>query len=148
VVCVALEEKDEVRLMSHFTKVKTKIKNFGRLKATLSQLDYSFEEATEDTTMNIRGWNKDTAEVLLKIKTGGSYDIGVIKNKEGFYEFIADWWGVETTTGLTQEDFINKITRQYAYSTIIEKIRQKGYDLVTEEVDEKQNIRIVVRKWE
>lgn len=134
--------------MSHFTKVKTKIKNFGRLKATLSQLDYSFEEATEDTTMNIRGWNKDTAEVLLKIKTGGSYDIGVIKNKEGFYEFIADWWGVETTTGLTQEDFINKITRQYAYSTIIEKIRQKGYDLVTEEVDEKQNIRIVVRKWE
>lgn len=134
--------------MSHFTKVKTKIKNFVRLKDILKKLNYSYEESTEDGTINIHGWNKEETEALLKIKTGGSYDIGVIQNKEGFYEFIADWWGVETTTGLTQDDCINKITQQYAYTTIIEKIRKKGYDLVTEEVDDKQNIRLVVRKWE
>jgi hypothetical protein len=133
--------------MSHFTKVKTKIKNLTQLKTTLDQLDYSYESSTEDVTMEIHGWNKDKTDVLLKIKTGGSYDIGVVENQEGGYEFVADWWGVETTTGLTQEDFINKITQQYAYSTIIEKIKKKGYDLITEEVDDKQTIRLVVRKW-
>ncbi|MBN2532190.1 MAG: DUF1257 domain-containing protein [Spirochaetales bacterium] len=134
--------------MSHFTKVKTEIKSFIRLKEILEELDYLYEQSTDGVAINIRGWNKEETEVLLKIKTGGSYDIGVIKNEDGFYEFVADWWGVETTTGLTQEDFINKITRQYAYATVMEKIRKKGYDLITEEVDEKQNIRIVVRRWE
>ena len=134
--------------MSHFTKVKTKIKNLNRLKKILQELDFSYEESMETSNIKIRGWNKEETEVLLKIKTGGSYSIGVIKNKEGFYEFVADWWGVETTSGLEQENFINKITRQYAYTTIIEKIRKKGYDLVTEEVDDSQNIRLVVRRWE
>ena len=134
--------------MSHFTKVKTNIKNFIRLKDILKALHYSYEQSTENTQVSIKGWNKENTGVLLKIKTGGSYDIGVIKNEQGLFEFVADWWGVETTTGLTQEDFINKVTQQYAYSTIREKMKQKGYDLVTEEVDDKQNIRIVVRRWE
>ena len=134
--------------MSHFTKVTTKIKNLIRLKDVLKASDYTFEEATDQNTINIKGWNKETTEVLLKIKTGGSYEIGVVQNQEGQYEFVADWWGVETTAGLTQKDFIDKITQQYAYSTVREKMKQKGYDVVTEEVDEKQNIRIVVRKWE
>jgi hypothetical protein len=134
--------------MSHFTKVKTKIKSLIRLKDVLKASNYTFEEATEQNTLQIKGWNKDTTEVLLKIKTGGSYEIGIVQNQEGQYEFVADWWGVETTSGLAQKDFIAKITQQYAYSTVCEKMKQKGYDLVTEEVDEKQNIRIVMRKWE
>ncbi|MBN2444852.1 MAG: DUF1257 domain-containing protein [Spirochaetales bacterium] len=134
--------------MSHFTKVKTRIKNFIRLKDILKTCEYTYEEASEHNTISIKGWNKETTEVLLKIKTGGSYDIGVVQNEKGLYEFVADWWGVETTAGITQEDFMNKITQQYAYSTIREKMNKKGYDVVTEEVDNKQNIRIVLRKWE
>ena len=134
--------------MSHFTRVKTKIKNLIRLKDILKVLDYSIVESSTENKITVKGWNKDQTEVLVKIKTGGSYDIGIVRNEEGFYEFVADWWGVETTTGLTQEDFLNKITQQYAYSTIKDKIKQKGYDLVTEEVDDKQNIRIVIRRWE
>jgi hypothetical protein len=134
--------------MSHFTTVKTQISDLVRLKTIINEMGYGILEASEGLKIYIDGWNKAKEEVILKIKTGCSYDIGVIRNEEGMYEFVADWWGVESTSGIVQEDFINKITQKYAYSTVMDKIREKGYDVVEEEVDDKQTIRIVVRRWE
>jgi hypothetical protein len=134
--------------MSHFTTVKTQISDLVRLKTIINELGFTIEEATETLKVFINGWNKSKEEALIKIKTGCSYDIGVIKNEEGMFEFVADWWGVESTAGIVQEEFINKITQKYAYSTVMDKIREKGYDIVEEVVDDKQSIRIVVRRWE
>jgi len=134
--------------MSHFTTVKTQITEFTRLKSIINDLGYGIVEATDGIKIYIDGWNKAKENVILKIKTGCSYDIGVIQNEEGMYEFVADWWGVESTSGIVQEDFIDKVTQKYAYSTVMDKIKEKGFDVVEEEVDDKQTIRIVVRKWE
>jgi len=133
--------------MSHFTRVKTKINDLVRLKQVLQELDYTFLEAGQNSSLAIKGWDKLTQDVQLEIKTGCSYSVGVILNENNL-EFVADWWGLETYTGVTQEDFINKITRKYAYSTVMDKIKEKGYSIVTEEIDDKQNIRILLRKWE
>jgi hypothetical protein len=135
--------------MSHFTTIKTRIENLDRLKTVLSELDYTYVEQTGSTKVLIKGWNRAQEEVILSIKTGCSYDIGVIVNQEeGTLGFVADWWGVETGTGISQTEFIDRITQKYAYSTIMEKIKAKGYDIVSEKTDETQSIRIVVRKWE
>ncbi|MCP4133335.1 MAG: DUF1257 domain-containing protein [bacterium] len=135
--------------MSHFTKVKTQIKNLVMLKQALDDLNITCVEAEEGQTIEIKGWNKDTTEVLMELKTGSSYSVGVIENQEtGTYEFVADWWGIETYTEVTQEQFMNKITQRYAYNTVMDKIKAKGYDLVTEEVDEKEQLHVVLRKWE
>ncbi len=135
--------------MSHFTTIKTKIDNLERLKAVLSELDMAYVEPEASVKLFIKGWNKAQEEVLLKIKTGCQYDVGLVVNQEdGTFEFVADWWGVETGTGISQEDFLNRITQKYAYSTIIDKIKARGYDVVSEVTDEDQSIRIVVRKWE
>jgi hypothetical protein len=134
--------------MSHFTTVKTKIENLGRLKTVLTDLNLSYVEPSASVKLLINGWNKSQEEVILKIKTGCKYDVGVIANENGSLDLVADWWGVETGTGISQEDFIGRITQKYAYSTIMEKIRAKGYDVVSEGTDENQSIRIVVRKWE
>jgi len=133
--------------MSHFTKVKTKINDLVRLKQVLSELNYSFLEAAENTSLLIKGWDKTTEKVQLEIKTGCSYNVGVVVNQNQL-EFVADWWGLETFTGVTQEDFISKITQKYAYSTVMDKIKDKGYTIITEDIDNKQNIRILLRKWE
>lgn len=133
--------------MSHFTRVKTKINDLVRLKQVLKELDYDFLEAGNNSSLVIKGWDKLTQNVQLEIKTGCSYSVGIILNENNF-EFVADWWGLETYTGITQEDFINKITRKYAYDTVMDKIKEKGYSVVTEEIDDKQNIRILLRKWE
>lgn len=135
--------------MSHLTKVKTKIKNYLILKQALSDLNIKYVESSENNELVVKGYDKDHEKVRMLLKTGGPYDIGIVHNTaEDTYEFIADWWGVEDYIEMKQEDYINKITQRYAYNNVMDKIRSKGYDVVNEDVDEKENIRIVLRKWE
>ncbi|MDY6969220.1 MAG: DUF1257 domain-containing protein [Spirochaetota bacterium] len=135
--------------MSHFTKIKTNISNLNILKQTLKDLNIVYNESDINNKLTIKGWNNENVEVLLELKTGCSYGVGVVLNEENnTYEFVADWWGVETGTEVTQEDYINKITQKYAYNTVMDKIRSKGYEIVSEDVDEETNVKIVLRKWE
>ncbi len=135
--------------MSHLTKVKSKIKNLNMLKQSLNEIKMKFVESNIHNKLKIKAWNKKNEDILLEIKTGCSYSVGVVLNEENnTYEFVADWWGVETYTGIIKEDFVNKITQKYAYNNVMDKIKDKGYELVTEEIDENKNIRIVLRRWE
>jgi hypothetical protein len=137
--------------MSHLTKIKSKIDNLVLLKQTLKDLNIQFNEADGSNVIKIKSWDKKIVDekILLDIKTDCSYNVGVILNKkDNTYEFSADWWGIETYTGVKQEDFVNKIMQKYAYNNLMDKIRDKGYSLVTEEVDDKNNIRVVLRKWQ
>ena len=137
--------------MSHITKVQSKIKNFIHLKQALDDLNIQYVEATAENQLTVNAWNNEKMEndILMEIKTGSSYNIGVVLDKEtNSYEFVADWWGVESFADIKQDELLNKITQRYAYNEVIDKVKEKGYELVTEEVDEKQNIRVVVRKWQ
>jgi hypothetical protein len=136
--------------MSHISKIKTKINNLALLKQALSDLKMQYVEADANNKLKIKVWNNKTIEddVVLEVKTGSSYSVGVVENKEeNCFEFVADWWGIETYADLKQEDLIDKITQKYAYNNVIEKIRKEGYDVVTENVDNENKIKIVARKW-
>ncbi len=60
---------------------------------------------------------------------------------------VADWWAIETFTGEKQDDFMNKITRQYAYETIMDKVKSLGYEIVQEEQYVGEYVRVTVRRW-
>jgi hypothetical protein len=140
-----------VLIMSHITKIKSKITNLNLLKKCLADLKIQYTEITKENKIEIKSWDKKSvaSDIKLEIKTGSSYNVGVILNeKTETYEFVADWWGVESHSGIKTEDFINKISQKYAYNNVMDKIKDKGYQIVNEDVDDKQNIRIVLRKWE
>jgi hypothetical protein len=130
--------------MSHFTKVETKIKNLVSLKAALKDLGYAFSEAEQG--VEVRGYlgQKELAE--LSIHTSKTYDVGVKATANG-YEFVADWWGVETTRGVTQEAFVRQVTQRYAYHQVLSEVAKQGYTIETDEVNADQSISITVRKW-
>ena len=133
--------------MSHFTKVNTQIKELALLKRAIETAGFTCVDA-QGELIKIKGWNHDTADVLMEIKTTGPYSIGVIQNNEtGTFEFVADWWGVETYNEITKEDFLNTITQKYAYNTIMDKIKEKGFNIVSDETDNSKHIHIVVRRW-
>lgn len=138
--------------MSHMTTVKSKISDLMLLKKTLQDLQISFTENSENQKVLLKLWNNETVErddIVLNIDTGSPYNIGVIFNDETkTYEFVSDWWGVETYTKMKEEEFLNKIQQKYAYNSVLDKVREQGYDFIEEEVDEKNNIRLVVRKWD
>ena len=134
--------------MSHLTKVKSQITDLTLLKQTLDDLEIQYLEAAQGETLEIRGWNKEKTNAQLVLKTGGPYDVGVVVNEvDKTFEFVADWWGVETYTEMTEKQYVNKISQKYAYNNVMEKVRSKGYSVVEEKNDQKQNIHVVLRKW-
>lgn len=135
--------------MSHIAKIDTKIKDLANLKKALTALGIEFTEAQEGQTLTLKGYGKNEIieDCIMEIKTGSSYSVGVRKKEKG-YEIAADWWAIETFTGQKQEDIMNRITRQYAYETVMDKIRGMGYSVVEEEQDARENLRITVRRWD
>ena len=131
--------------MSHFTNVQTKIKNLVALKAALKDLGYEFVEGEQG--VEVRGYLGQKELADISIKASKTYDIGVKNTAEG-YVFMADWWGVKTTRGVTQEQFVKTVTQRYAYHVVMSEIARQGYTIETDEVNTDQTISITVRKWQ
>ncbi|MDR2900895.1 MAG: DUF1257 domain-containing protein [Treponema sp.] len=140
--------------MSHIAKINTKIKDLSKLKKALRMLGMQWLEAEEGETLTLKGFGKNEfiEGCVMEIKTGSSYSIGIRKknaeNEVESYEVAADWWAIETFTGQNQEDIMSRITRQYAYETVMDKVRSMGYSVVNEEADTQENLRITVRRWD
>jgi hypothetical protein len=77
----------------------------------------------------------------------GKYDIGVISAGDGTYDITADWWGVETTKGVSEAEFKAQLGRKYAYHNVLMACEDKGYTVEEEENEEDGTIQLVVRKW-
>ncbi|HWP34602.1 MAG TPA: DUF1257 domain-containing protein [Thermodesulfobacteriota bacterium] len=128
--------------MSHFTTVKTKITDQEALVAALEDLGY---RTVRGETV-IRGWRQATERVDVAARLG-AFDIGFRRGADGTYDAVADWWGVRTYEGVSQSEFMRRVTQRYAYHKVLSEARRRGYALVEEEVQPDQSIRLVVRKW-
>lgn len=128
--------------MSHFTTVKTKITDLEALKAALTDLGYAVVEGGA----TVRGWRNSaqTADLAARL---GAFDIGFRQAADGTYEAVADWWGVKTYDGVSQQDFMRRVTQRYAYHKVVGEASRHGYSVVEEQSQEDQSIRLVVRRW-
>lgn len=133
--------------MSHFTKCNMKITNLVALRRALEDLKYNFTQAEEGQHVEVRGWRgqKLNAEISINM---GKYDIGVVKNENGTYDLVADWWGVETTQGVTEQEFSEELNQRYAYQRVVEACEQQGYAMEEQKDEETGEIKLVATKWE
>lgn len=129
--------------MSHFTKVHTKITDLECLKQALEDLNFAYREGE----VRVRGWRGQWGEADLVVDTGGPYNIGFRKAGQGGYEVVADWWGVEMRTGLSQTKFVDDLNQRYAYHKVISEVRKRGFSVAEDETLHDNTIRLVVRKW-
>ncbi|MBT9555316.1 MAG: DUF1257 domain-containing protein [Myxococcales bacterium] len=133
--------------MSHFTAVETKINDLICLKRALADLQIQFTEALAEEQVFVKGYQGQTTGAKMAIHISKSYDIGVKVDAKGNVQFVADWWGVETTRGWAEEEFIKKVTRRYSYHKVMQEVNKRGYTLESEEVKEDQTVQIRVRTW-
>ena len=133
--------------MSHFTSVKTKIRSLTSLERALEDLGYTFSRAEEGQLVTVKGYQGETTDAVISIHASKTYDIGVKVGADGTCEFVADWWGVESTRGVEEDEFVNKLTQRYSYHKVMEEVRKQGYTLESEEVGEDETIQIRVRSW-
>jgi len=133
--------------VSHFTSVKTKIRSLTSLIRAIQDLGLTYTQAEEHQQVRVRGYQGQTTDAVLSIHASKTYDIGVKLTADGTYEFVADWWGVETTRGMGEEEFIKKLTRRYSYHKVMEEIKKKGYTIEQEEEKQDQTIQVRIRTW-
>ncbi len=132
--------------MSHFTKCDLKMTNVEALKKALADMELNVVEAEAGQSVVVRGYRGQTLAADLKIDMG-TYDIGVVKNDDGTLDLVADWWGVETTKGVSEEELKTRLKQRYAYHNVLMACEAKGYSVEEEVNQEDGSIQLVVRKW-
>jgi Protein of unknown function (DUF1257) len=133
--------------MSHFTKVETQINDLVALKKALDQLGWKYRVAEEGQAVTVRGYRGQTTEAELCIDMG-KYDIGVVKTETGNYELVSDWWGVETTRGMTEAEIVKDLNAKYAYQRVVAAVEEAGYTVDTNNVAADGTVKLSVSKWE
>lgn len=132
--------------MSHFTKVATKINNLVALKRALEKLGWKYSAAEQG--VEVRGYKgqKITAELSIDM---GKYDVGVVRAEDGNYTLVADWWGIETTRGKTEQEVVEELNREYAYQRVVQACEEQGYQIQPEDIQQLEDgtVRLVASKW-
>lgn len=108
--------------MSHFTKVKTKIKDQILLIKTLDNLKINWYK--NKTLINQFNNEKYLCEILTKQKN--LQEIG-LKKKLDHYELIYDqaFWSLSVPISL----FYEKITNYYALNLINKKLKENSFEI-------------------
>ena len=128
--------------MSHFSKIKTKIKNKPELEEALLLLQYDVKEDQELKVTGSHGIGHETVEAELAIGT----DIGFRLNEiTGVYELVAD---LETwNQPISVERFIDKVNQQYARMTVHNTVKEMGFQVEEEWEMEDNSIELTVTRW-
>jgi len=131
--------------MSHFSRIRTTFRHREALVQCIQELGYSVET---DTT--IKG-HHGLHNVDIAARKKGGYAIGFVKNTDGVYDLVADWWGV---SGTNEQKIAEELKRQagaiqqeYAKKMVLEQAGKEGFELVSEKDEQDGTVRLVVRRW-
>jgi len=126
--------------MSHFSKIKTSLKDLNLLQKSLSDLGVSCDENIN--TLN--GYKSQTCFANLVIKQNNNYDIGFTWNGTE-YQLVADlqFWQQPWSVDL----FLDKVTQRYAYNSILKATQLQGFQAIEEVTQENGSIKMILQRW-
>lgn len=126
--------------MSHFSNIKTKIRNLNALKAALNDLDVDWK----DGPATVRGYKGQTCQADIVVEQNNNYDFGFTWNGNE-YDLVADlqYW----EQPLTVEGFLRQVTQRYAYNTVVSETANQGFTIAEQSNREDGSIRLVVQRW-
>tara|TARA_B100000700_G_scaffold270063_1_gene311926 strand:- start:436 stop:831 length:396 start_codon:yes stop_codon:yes gene_type:complete len=129
-------------LMSHFTSIKTTIRNKPQLIEALELLQYN---VTEDQELKVTGAHGIKHEVV-EAEVAITKDIGFRLNpNSNEYELVAD---LETwNQPIPVERFVDKVTQQYARMTIYNSVTELGFKVDEEWEMDDNSIELTVSRW-
>ena len=126
--------------MSHFSTIKTKIKNKPQLIEALELLQYEVQENQE----LINPLDHQHEKVKVDVSIGN--DIGFRLNNNGEYELVAD---IQTWKDpVPPKRFVEKVTQQYARMTVHNQIKKMGFQVEEEWEMDDNSIELVVTRWD
>ena len=129
--------------MSHFSAIKTKIRNKPELQEALELLQYTVVEDQELRVTGAHGIKHETVAADLAIAKDIGFRLNPMTNE---YELVAD---LETwNQPIPVERFIDKVNQQYARMTIHNSVKKMGFQIEEEWEMEDNSIELVVTRWD
>lgn len=126
--------------MSHFSSIKTQIRNLESLQASLSNLGIKWKNGPSP----VRGYQGQTTPAQVVIEQENNYDIGFAWNGQE-YELVADlqYWQQPWTV----DGFLQRVTQGYALQTVLNESSKQGFSVTEQTQNEDGSIRLVVQRW-
>ena len=128
--------------MSHFSTIKTQLKDAEPLIKALNNLGYMINQEEKF----VKGYRGKFTAVDISMNLPGETKVGFKwDNNSNSYELVTDLdlWKFE----LPVERFISKVTQMYAYETIISKTKEDGYQIIEQKNQKDGSIVLVLTKW-
>ena len=129
--------------MSHFSTIKTQLKEAEPLIKALKNLGYTLNQEEKF----IKGYRGKFPAVDISMNLPSDTKVGFKWDKNSnAYELVTDLdlWKFE----IPVERFISKVTQMYAYHTIISKTNEDGYQIVEQKNKNDGSIELVLTKWD
>lgn len=126
--------------MSHFSQIKTQIRNLESLQSALTDLGINWKAGPHP----VRGYQGQTQTAEVVVEQDNGYDIGFAWNGDQ-YNLVADlqYW----QQPLTVDRFLSQVTQNYALNVVTQTSAQQGFQ-VSEHVKQADgSIRLVVQRW-
>ncbi|MBE9078475.1 DUF1257 domain-containing protein [Romeria aff. gracilis LEGE 07310] len=128
--------------MSHFSQIKTKLRNLPSLQAALTDVGSKWQAGPRA----VRGYQGQTEMAEVVIEQANGYDVGFKRNQQtGDYQLVADlqYW----QQPLSVDGFLNQVTQRYAYHTVLSETAQQGFQVAEQTASEDGSIRLVLQRW-
>ena len=129
--------------MSHFSTIKTQLKDAEPLIKALNNLGYMINRDEKF----VKGYRGKFTAVDISMNLPGETKVGFKwDNNSNSYELVTDLdlWKFD----LPVERFISKVTQMYAYETIISKTKEDGYQIVEQKNQNDGSIELVLTRWD
>lgn len=130
--------------MSHFTKVKTVIRDQEVLCDALRQLHHQFRQGEN---LVVRGYQGGSQTAQVVINTGCNYDIGFQRQPDQTFDAVADWnYGVHSNAEqrYRTDAWLAEVHQKCAQLAIHEQVKAIGYTVEEERVLSNGEIELVV----
>lgn len=124
--------------MSCFVRIATRLTDELALKEAVSQVGYQVVEGRSD----VRGYS-GTERADVVIDTGGAYDIGAVRTKEGAFELVADW----EMARVDRTAFVGKLTQAYGVARVTQAAKKSGFVVAKQKVDERGSVKLTLRRF-
>ena len=129
--------------MSHFSTIKTQLKETEPLIIALNNLGYQVNQEEKF----VKGYKGKFTAVDISMNLPSETKVGFKwDNNSNAYELVTDLdlWKFD----IPVERFISKVTQMYAFQTIISKTKEDGYQIVEQKNKNDGSIELVLTKWE
>ncbi|NES07081.1 MAG: DUF1257 domain-containing protein [Okeania sp. SIO2F4] len=126
--------------MSHFSQIKTQIRNLKSLQSALTDLGIDWKSGPTE----VRGYRGQTSTAEVVIEQNNGYDLGFVWNGNE-YELVADlqFWQQASSV----DRFINMVTQRYAFQTVVNETAKQGFQVTEQQKNKDGSVRLVVQRW-